>query len=381
VAPLLRLAQIIDGATIADIYRPAVVGRATSFELEAPDAVEMSRRVGACLERMPWLVAQDEGQVVGYAYAGPHRSRAAYQWSVEVSAYVDETVHRRGVGRALYEALFRVLALQGYKNAYAGITLPNAASEGFHRRLGFTPVGVFRHVGYKHGKWHDVAWLERSLAPRDDAPPTPPIPLSVLAGSPLLGAAIHGDPTPRLRHATSADVQSIRALIDASVRGLSAPLYTQEQIDSSLRYLFGPDSQLIADGTYYVADVDGVIVASGGWSRRLTLHGGDQAKLGEDPLIDPEREPARLRAFFVHPRWARRGIGRLLFHECSTAALAAGFQALELTATLPGEQLYATLGFTVVERGAVTMPDGVELPTARMRRSLSSTPPELRSAD
>jgi GNAT superfamily N-acetyltransferase len=138
-----------------------------------------------------------------------------------------------------------------------------------------------------------------------------------------------------------------------------------------LRHLFGPDSQLIADGTYYVADVDGEVIACGGWSRRQTLHGGDQAKHGDDPLIDPEVEPARIRAFFVHPKWARRGIGRLLFHECSTAARAAGFRDLELTATLPGERLYMTLGFSVVERGAVKMPDGVELQTSRMRRSLA----------
>jgi GNAT superfamily N-acetyltransferase len=161
-------------------------------------------------------------------------------------------------------------------------------------------------------------------------------------------------------------------LIDASVRGLSEPLYSRQQIDSALRYLFGPDSQLIADGTYYVAEVDGRVIASGGWSRRLTLHGGDQFKNADDPFIDPHHEPARLRAFFVDPAWARRGIGRLLYYECSTAARAAGFGELELTATLPGEQLYTTLGFSVVERGAVTMPDGVELPTARMRRSLTT---------
>jgi GNAT superfamily N-acetyltransferase len=221
--------------------------------------------------------------------------------------------------------------------------------------------------------------------PRDDTPPAPIIALPLLLESPLLQRAIAGEPTPRFRQATSADLSAIAALIDASVRGLSEPFYTPEQIESSLRYLFGPDSQLIADGTYYVADVDGQVVASGGWSRRLTLHGGDQSKHGEDPVIDPEREPARIRAFFVDPRWARQGLGRLLFYECSTAARAAGFRELELTATLPGEPLYTTLGFTVVERGAVRMPDGVELPTARMRRAITNpalpTRPESRSAD
>jgi L-amino acid N-acyltransferase YncA len=343
----------------------------------------MSQRIASSLQRWPWLVAVEGDHVIGYAYASPHRARPAYQWSVEVSAYVSERAHRRGVGRALYEALMRVLVVQGYRNAYAGITVPNAASEGFHRGLGFTHVGVFRRVGFKLGRWHDVLWLERPLVPDDQSPPAPPIPLGVLSESPLLAAAIDGRQTPRFRQATTADVAGIRTLIDASVRGLSEPLYTRQQIDSALRYLFGPDSQLIADGTYYVADVAGEIVASGGWSRRQTLHGGDQFKHGVDPLVDPRFEPARIRAFFVDPRWARQGIGRLLFYECSTAARAAGFDEVELTATLPGEQLYATLGFTVVERGAVTMPDGVELPTARMRRSLTATsvtPPESRSA-
>jgi phosphinothricin acetyltransferase len=368
---LIRLARSEDAAAIAAIYEPAVTKRATSFELEPPDAVEMGRRIASSLEKFPWLVAVDGGRVIGYAYASPHRTRAAYQWSVEVSAYVDETVQRHGVGRELYETLFRVLTLQGYRNACAGITLPNDASDGFHRALGFTPVGVFRGVGFKLGAWHDVLWLERELASRDDSPP-PPIALDFLTGSPLLRTALAGEPTPRFRRATPNDVPAVRALIDASVRGLSEPLYSRQQIDSALRYLFGPDSQLIADGTYYVAEVDGKVIASGGWSRRLTLHGGDQFKSTDDPFIDPRREPARLRAFFVDPAWARRGIGRLLYYECSTAARAAGFGELELTATLPGEQLYTTLGFSVVERGAVTMPDGVELPTARMRRSLTT---------
>ena len=215
---MLRLARASDAAAVADIYRPAVTERATSFELEAPDATEMSRRIAACLERTPWLVAEEKGRVLGYAYAGPHRTRAAYQWSVEVSAYVDENAHRRGVGRALYEALFRVLVLQGFRNAYAGITLPNAASDGFHRSLGFTRVGVFRKVGFKLDKWHDVAWLERPLVTADDTLPVPPIPLATLADSPLLPAAIAGEPTPRFRRATTNDVPAISSLIDASVR-------------------------------------------------------------------------------------------------------------------------------------------------------------------
>src|SRR5689334_4248532 len=220
---MIRLARSSDAEAVAEIYRPAVVERATSFELEPPDASEMSARIVGCLERMPWLVAEEDGRVVGYAYASAHRTRAAYQWSVEVSAYVVETNQRRGTGRALYEALFRALVLQGFRNAYAGITLPNAASDGFHRSLGFTRVGVFRDVGFKLGKWHDVAWLERPLVARDDTMPAPPIPLATLAESPLLSAAIAGEPTPRFRQATPSDVPAISNLIDVSVRGLSEP--------------------------------------------------------------------------------------------------------------------------------------------------------------
>ena len=375
---LIRLARPDDAAAVAAIYRPAVTERATSFEIDPPDAEAMAKRIESCLARLPWLVAEEKGAVVGYAYASPHRARPAYQWSLDVSAYVADATHRRGVGRSLYDALFRILTLQGFRNAYAGITMPNEASEGFHRALGFTPVGIYRGVGYKLGRWHDVLWLERALAPRDETPPIPTIALALLARSPLLDAAIAGAPTPHFRLATEADIPAVRRLIDVSVRGLSEPLYSRQQVDSALRYLLGPDSQLIADGTYYLAEVGGDVIASGGWSRRQTLHGGDQFKHGDDPLLDPSREPARLRAFFVDPRWSRRGIGGLMFHICSTAARAAGFRALELTATLPGERLYATLGFAVVERGAVTMPDGVALETALMRRSLAATPSESR---
>jgi len=184
---LIRLARAEDGPALAAIYAPAVAGRATSFEAEPPDGGEMARRVERLLARTPWLVLAVDGAVAGYAYASPHRDRAAYQWSVEVSAYVAEAAHRRGVGRALYAALFGVLALQGFRNAYAGITLPNDASVGLHRALGFAPVGVYRGVGYKLGAWHDVAWFERALAPRDAAP-SPPVPLADLCADPA-GAA------------------------------------------------------------------------------------------------------------------------------------------------------------------------------------------------
>ena len=187
----IRLAVPGDGDVLASIYAPAVRERATSFELEPPDGAEMARRVERIIARTPWLVCERAGEVVGYAYAGPHRDRAAYQWSVEVSAYVSESAHRGGVARALYTSLFAVLALQGFRNAYAGITLPNPASVGFHEAMGFTRVGVFRGVGYKFGAWHDVLWLERAIRERDSSP-GPPVELGAIRNSDAFRGALGG---------------------------------------------------------------------------------------------------------------------------------------------------------------------------------------------
>jgi phosphinothricin acetyltransferase len=186
---LIRLATMTDGPALAAIYAPAVVDCPTSFELEPPDGAEMARRVERVTARTPWLVCVHDGTVLGYAYAGPHRDRPAYQWSVEVSAYVRADVHRAGVGRALYASLFEVLILQGFRRAYAGITLPNEASVALHEAMGFTPVGIFHRVGYKLGAWHDVLWLERALGPRDDEPPIP-TPLSALRSTAAFQAAL-----------------------------------------------------------------------------------------------------------------------------------------------------------------------------------------------
>jgi GNAT superfamily N-acetyltransferase len=171
-----------------------------------------------------------------------------------------------------------------------------------------------------------------------------------------------------LRVATPDDVPALQRLIGASVRGLSVGYYTEAQIESGLRHVFGVDSQLIADGTYYLIDGPAGPVAGGGWSRRATLYGGDQHKSAPDVLLDPASQPARIRAFFVHPDWARRGLARRLFHACVAAARTAGFRALELGATLPGVPLYESLGFTAHERMDATLPDGVVLPVVRMRR-------------
>ena len=149
-----------------------------------------------------------------------------------------------------------------------------------------------------------------------------------------------------VRLARPDDLPALRELIPASVRALSQGYYTPAQIEGAIRHVFGTDTQLIADGTYYVAEAEGTVVGCGGWSRRRTLYGGDQMKAEADPLLDPATEAARIRAFFVHPDWARRGIASQIIDACVEAARDAGFQRLELMATLPGEPLYRAFGFT-----------------------------------
>jgi L-amino acid N-acyltransferase YncA len=161
-----------DAATCAAIYAPFVDGSGVSFEEVAPTADELRLRIESYSERHPWLVAQDdEGSAIGFAYAGGHRARAAYRWTVEVSVYIHSEQRRRGVGRRLYETLLPLLARQGVTLAVAGITLPNDASVALHEAVGFQPVGVYRSVGFKAGAWRDVSWWQCQLV---DPIPVPP---------------------------------------------------------------------------------------------------------------------------------------------------------------------------------------------------------------
>ena len=173
-----------------------------------------------------------------------------------------------------------------------------------------------------------------------------------------------------VRAATTADVPALHTLIESSVRRLSVGHYTPAQIDAALAEVFGVDTQLIADGTYYVVDAPAGPAAAGGWSARRTLFGGDQMKQGEDPILDPTIDAARIRAFFVHPDWVRRGLASQLYHTCERAASAAGFQRFELMATLPGEPLYRALGFTAVERVVFALANDVPVPFVRMTRPI-----------
>lgn len=193
----IRIATPQDAAAVLDIYAPIVRDTAISFELDPPSLPEMQKRIGDTLMQWPWLVCERRGEVLGYVYATQHRARAAYQWSVDVSVYIRDGMRRTGIGRALYTSLFELLVLQQFHNCYAGITLPNPGSVGLHEALGFQPVGIYRHVGYKLAAWHDVGWWQLAL-PTATSSPAPPIAFATLietsgpweaalgAGSPLL---------------------------------------------------------------------------------------------------------------------------------------------------------------------------------------------------
>jgi GNAT superfamily N-acetyltransferase len=174
-----------------------------------------------------------------------------------------------------------------------------------------------------------------------------------------------------LRLATEQDIPALGQLIPVSVRALSVGYYTDRQIESALTHVFGIDSQLIADGTYYAAIENGQLVGCGGWSKRQTLYGGDQMKGEVDDMLDPAVDAARIRAFFVHPNHTRRGIGRSIIELCEAAAREHGFTSMELGSTLPGEPLYAALGYSVTERFDIAMPDGEVLSGAHMVKSLA----------
>ena len=169
----IRDATADDAAACASIYAPYVLETAVSFELEPPTVAELAERIASAQARHAWLVLEEDGRVVGYAYANRFSARPAYRWSVEVSIYLERGRQRAGGGRRLYEALLGRLADRGYRRAMAGMSLPNDASVAFHRALGFTPVAVYERVGWKHGAWRDVAWMQRTIADGDDPPGEP----------------------------------------------------------------------------------------------------------------------------------------------------------------------------------------------------------------
>lgn len=184
----------------------------------------------------------------------------------------------------------------------------------------------------------------------------------------------------QIRPAASNDIPRLREVIEASVRGLQAADYSPAQIESALKSVYGVDSQLIADGTYFVAEVsesskpgspkNATIVGCGGWSRRKTLYGGDQYAIREDSLLDPARDAAKIRAFFVHPNWTRRGIAGLILEACENAALEADFTRLEMGATLSGVAFYQAKGYAALEQLEVPLGNGEALTIVKMTKQL-----------
>lgn len=160
---IVRAATLCDAVRCAQIYRPFVTDSWVSFELAAPDADEMARRIEEHGTSHGWFVAETDGRAAGYAYGAPHRAREAYRTSCDVAVYVDPLHARHGVGKALYDKLLAALKTKGFHAVFAGIALPNPASIGLHEAMGFTPVGIYREVGWKMGGWRDVGWWQRLL--------------------------------------------------------------------------------------------------------------------------------------------------------------------------------------------------------------------------
>ena len=171
--PVVRRATPEDATACQAIYAPYVRDTVISLEADPPDVEVMRGRIEHALDTHDWLVLEVDGEIRGYAYAGPYRTRAAYRWACEVSVYLEQGRRRTGAGRTLYEALFARLVDRGYLTALAGMTLPNPASEGLHRSLGFDDVGTWRRIGWKFGSWHDVLWMQRPLATGDEPPAEP----------------------------------------------------------------------------------------------------------------------------------------------------------------------------------------------------------------
>jgi L-amino acid N-acyltransferase YncA len=188
----IRCASANDAAQVQEIYAPFCRDTPISFETEPPVVEVIRRRIVETLKALPWLVCDQDGLILGYAYASTHRERAAYRWSVDVSVYIREGHRRRGIGRALYTSLFALLRLQGFQNAIAGATLPNPSSVALHEAMGFQPVGVYRNIGYKCGSWHDVKWWQLMLRDRDGASaPAEPLGLQEVLDSPAGKCALH----------------------------------------------------------------------------------------------------------------------------------------------------------------------------------------------
>lgn len=188
---IIRLAEINDAEQILNIYAPYIENTTISFEDAVPSKEEMEGRIRHVLVSNPWIVAEEDNKLLGYAYSSKHRERSAYRWSVDVSIYVAGSSHRRGIGKGLYTALLEILKYQGYCNAYAGICLPNEKSIGIHEHFGFRKIAQYNKVGYKLGSWHDVGWWELSLQQHENEP-REPLSIREIEQAKLFDAFAHG---------------------------------------------------------------------------------------------------------------------------------------------------------------------------------------------
>ncbi|MBK9247554.1 MAG: N-acetyltransferase [Ignavibacteria bacterium] len=169
----IRLISESDTESVLAVYAPFILNSDVTFEYEVPTVVEFAERISSHTVEFPWLVCLSGDCIVGYAYAGKHRTRAAYQWSPELTVYLSEDVQGKGIARILYETLFAILKLQGYYTVFAGVTMPNTNSEGLHKAMGFEEIGIFKKVGFKHGKWHDTKWFQLHLSEYTSSPHIP----------------------------------------------------------------------------------------------------------------------------------------------------------------------------------------------------------------
>jgi L-amino acid N-acyltransferase YncA len=169
----IRLISETDAPAVLEIYKPYILHTSISFEYEPPSEAEFLQRIKTVTADYPWLVCLDHEKIIGYAYASRHRTRTAYDWSAESTVYILPGYQRKGFARILYETVFEILRLQGYFNVFAGITMPNDSSVGFHRALGFKEIGTYKNIGYKLGNWHDTYWMQLSLTEYIHNPPFP----------------------------------------------------------------------------------------------------------------------------------------------------------------------------------------------------------------
>ena len=169
----VRIARAGDAADILEIYKPYILNSAFTFETEVPTITEFESRIEKYLQKYPWILSEVDGQIAGYAYASGHRDRDAYQWTCECSVYVNDKFKGQGMGTKLYRILFQLLKFQGFRNVYAGITIPNKPSENMHAKCGFELFAVYDNIGYKLGAWHKVGWWKLQLNGYDLLPPPP----------------------------------------------------------------------------------------------------------------------------------------------------------------------------------------------------------------